>query len=617
VAEGGFVEKLLGAEGAEEQEAEAPPAPLDPAAAAAAMEAARVDSALSRKAAIYFEKQTRLVEIQTEHLHEQREVQISHLRIRRLSDRLKVVSQVFFILVVGAVGVGMSVMIYDAFASNTVVVDVFKAPPALASRGLTGDVVASGVLDGLLKLQAATRTASKGLTATGAWATDVKLELPETGISIGEISRILHERFGHDVHIEGELVQTENGGLSLTVRGDGVLAKTFQGTSGYLDNLTNDVAEYVYGQSMPFHFVTYLLETSRYADAAAFLPGAIRREKNNHQRARLLNLWGHTLEFLNKPALAIEKYRLAILIEPHWWTPWTSLPGAVTLAEGEEAGWREARSFLDHAANAPRSVRPDTDVTDLVASYLWDLPAALRSSLKDVSLNGEAGETLIPEGPGIADLYGQMHDPGDAARYMATADPDDASTKAEAAILPVYHAIDTGTGWSDGIPSLEVFWKAWQADPALQRDTGDDACLVGLSYGMVGRVAEADAVFKSAGAWSRCAAFHGDVLEHTGDLAGAERVWADGLKTAPDLPLVYQHRGISELRRGDLNAAELDFSKANTKARHFADPLKFWGDLLAKQGKWKDALTKYDEALKYAPAWTELHDAQAAAAKQI
>ena len=35
-----------------------------------------------------------------------------------------------------------------------------------------------------------------------------------------------------------------------------------------------------------------------------------------------------------------------------------------------------------------------------------------------------------------------------------------------------------------------------------------------------------------------------------------------------------------------------------------------------KQGKTKDALDKYDEALKYAPNWKELKEAREAAAKQ-
>jgi hypothetical protein len=35
-----------------------------------------------------------------------------------------------------------------------------------------------------------------------------------------------------------------------------------------------------------------------------------------------------------------------------------------------------------------------------------------------------------------------------------------------------------------------------------------------------------------------------------------------------------------------------------------------------KQGKIKDALVKYDEALKYAPNWKQLKDAREAVARQ-
>jgi predicted RNA polymerase sigma factor len=46
-----------------------------------------------------------------------------------------------------------------------------------------------------------------------------------------------------------------------------------------------------------------------------------------------------------------------------------------------------------------------------------------------------------------------------------------------------------------------------------------------------------------------------------------------------------------------------EFNDANQRGPHWADPLKAWGDLLAKQGRTKEAPAKYDEALKYAPNW--------------
>lgn len=55
---------------------------------------------------------------------------------------------------------------------------------------------------------------------------------------------------------------------------------------------------------------------------------------------------------------------------------------------------------------------------------------------------------------------------------------------------------------------------------------------------------------------------------------------------------------------------------ANQKGPHWADPLKAWGDVLATQGHTKEALVKYDTALKYAPTWKQLKEARDAVAKQ-
>ena len=261
-------------------------------AAALAADHAKYDPKVAMAAKAFLEKQARLLDAQTDELSEQRALRLSHLqsqsregKLRRFGQRIRNGMQVFTALIFTAIGVGLAVMIYDAFASRSVVVDAFKAPSALAARGFTGDVVASGVLDGLQKLQDATRSTDKSLNTTSAWSSDVKIEVPETGVSIGEINRLLHQRFGHDLHIAGDLVQTESGGLALTVRGDGVPAKTFDGAAGDLDKLTTQAAEYIYGRSQPLQYTAYLEGADRNADALAFIPAAYPRA-GDRRRAR-------------------------------------------------------------------------------------------------------------------------------------------------------------------------------------------------------------------------------------------------------------------------------------------------------------------------------------------
>lgn len=67
--------------------------------------------------------------------------------------------------------------------------------------------------------------------------------------------------------------------------------------------------------------------------------------------------------------------------------------------------------------------------------------------------------------------------------------------------------------------------------------------------------------------------------------------------------------------KGDLPGAITKYGDANQRSPHWADPLKGWGDVLAKQGNAKQALAKYEEALKYAPNWKELKDVREGLAK--
>ena len=576
------------------------------------------DPEVAHATKLFLEEQARLLKMQTRQLEDEHPLRLATLRyqalegkLRRTGQRIRIGMQALIALAATVLGVGLLLMLHDAFTSRSVVVNAFQAPSALASRGLTGDVVAAGVLDALQKLRDATRSVDKGLDARGAWSSDVKIDVPETGISIGEVNRLLHQRFGHDLHIDGNLVQTDSGGLALTVRGDAVPAATFQGTD--LDKLTTQAAEYVYGRSQPFRFATYLVDNNRYADALAFIPGAYARV-SDAERPDLANAWGNAYAGLFKTAQAVEKYRLAMSLKPRFWKAWGNLVGAIVFVEGEEAGFREGLAMQKAAAKSPASDQPrGIDVANF-AGMTQDWPLELSSSLQD-SLNQGAGVLNTIEGPAIADDYAHLHGPVRAAQYLALSDPDDSLTKEETLLLQAYAAL----GRNDvaaALPALQTFWKAWLADPNLQYTYNTQSCLVGFAYGLSGRMAEAEAAFERAGPWTLCYALHGDAFEHAGDLAGAERIWADGIRVGPDLSPVYLHRGISEMNRGDFAHAGADLAAAASRSPHWADTWKAWGDLLVREHRSQQAVAKYDEALKFAPAWAALRQARQAAAAQ-
>jgi len=114
-----------------------------------------------------------------------------------------------------------------------------------------------------------------------------------------------------------------------------------------------------------------------------------------------------------------------------------------------------------------------------------------------------------------------------------------------------------------------------------------------------------------------CARARGQIAAIQHDWRAADYWFGIVAKRSPAIPFATTDWGSALLMKGDLDGAIGKFRQANAIGPHFADPLKGWGDTLARQGRWSDALAKYDEALKYAPAWPELHQARDAAARRL
>src|ERR1700730_16732679 len=229
---------LCGALGGEEQkqEVEGPEAlaGVDAFAAAVAAIASRQDPGVARKTEEFLRDQSKLLKVQKKHLEEAHALRLAHLRHQshllrgqRVGQAIRIAFQVVTALIAIVIGVGIAVLLHDAFTSRNVVIEPFDAPPSLAAGGFTGKVVANGLLDELTRLRSGTHVTDfvSNRALQNAWSGEVQFAVPEAGISIGELSRLLKARFGHDLHISGDLIDTPTGTLALTVRGDGVPPK--------------------------------------------------------------------------------------------------------------------------------------------------------------------------------------------------------------------------------------------------------------------------------------------------------------------------------------------------------------------------------------------------------
>src|SRR5580704_18887348 len=234
----------------------ATPAGAEAFAAAVAAKISGSDPEVARKTVDFLSEQTQLLKAQKECLKDEHALRLAHLRsqvraenTRQIGMRVRIGLHAVIALVAIGVAIGAAIMIHDALGSRSVVIDAFDIAPNVAAQVPSGKIVAAGLLDVLTRIQAATRSNAEHRSLSNAWTNDISIDVPETGISIGQLERMLKTRFGHDQHIEGDLVKTKSGALAITVRGSGVLPKTFTDEGRDLDKLLTQVGEYVFGQS--------------------------------------------------------------------------------------------------------------------------------------------------------------------------------------------------------------------------------------------------------------------------------------------------------------------------------------------------------------------------------
>jgi hypothetical protein len=245
--------------------AEAVKAPaVDPVAVSLALNGASREEADSflRKQSVFLDNQSALIADQRHHLHEQ--LQQIHLDV--WEKWLGVLLRVATVIVGMTVAAGAAFLIWNAAHSNELIVDAFSVPPDLAQKGISGEVLAGEVVDRLIQMQAEITTFRAPQSYANTFGESVKLEIPETGVSLTELDRFLREKLGNNTHISGALVRTALG-LRLTARIGGVGSDSIEGAESDLDTLVERAADAIYSRTQPFRYATYIWQQGRTAEA--------------------------------------------------------------------------------------------------------------------------------------------------------------------------------------------------------------------------------------------------------------------------------------------------------------------------------------------------------------
>ncbi len=593
---------------------------------------------MAGRAAKYLDEQIALAQAQQAHLktqqgHLEREAALHDLHAENLKlqsqalraqhrqlgaqclhDRIRTVYQSALSLVALLVLAIIGYAIYSAATDQSVVVNQFQVPPAYAAQGNSGRVIASAFLDRLQVLQASTRSSQAAPALQDAWSNQIRMQVPDVHVSLGDVRRTLHQWLGHEILINGDLVQQGNQ-IVLTVRGTGFAAKTFSGTPDTLPALINDAADYVYGSAEPYLYADDLELSGQDAQAIQFVQAAF-PTASAKEKPWLLTAWGNALSDLTQNAAAADKFREALRLNPHYWNAYEALQAIQILLGEEEAAYQTGIAFERatrrngwFAAHVPAIFYNNQD-------YLrMDLPMEHQEFLADEASHGGQGTNIGQDAPQDAELLARMHVDRQASFTLQTSPGagSDHYVMAETDYVQGLMALDQ-QNYSQAVSDLEAMQALFAQYPAVTTNYDTNPiCYLGLAEEFAGHPNKADTAIAQGGHFVDCYRFKGDIADHRGNWPQAQKEYAAAVALAPSLPMAYDSWGMALMRHHDYANAIVKFQEANQRGPHWCDPLEHWGEALVAEGKYSEAIKKYAKAAKYTPGWgaLELHWGQA------
>jgi tetratricopeptide (TPR) repeat protein len=468
-------------------------------------------------------------------------------------------------------------------------------------------------------MQAATDSGRPAESYSDSWGSDIKVEIPNTGISISEFYRYLATWLGRQTHIRGEVYRSAEG-IAIAARAGGEGGTKVSGDERDLDKLLQQSAEAIYRQTQPYRYAVFL------ANHFKFDPAKAGYEQLASEGSPLDRVWAQiglgTLYDYIDPPRGPEHNRKAADLSPSFSLPWINLSyeegsfghdeaaladekTAVRLLEQGDAELSEraagislpnARATVDFAlSDFGAALRDNQEVVQLpdysgiVESARGAIPAVLALLHQPAAARSALGDIVPPR-----DAPGDLLDPaGRVVAYYWMGD--------WASTIAMGRKTETVANTPDALPASAASFKhlylagqVWPYMALALAETGD----LKAAHALIDRTLP-DCY--------ACMRNRADIAAVEGNWNDASLWFARAVAAAPSIPMGYFDWGRVLMKKGDIDGAIAKFEQAHAKGPHFADPLEMWGEALMQKNRSDLALAKFDEANKYAPHWGRLH----------
>jgi tetratricopeptide (TPR) repeat protein len=563
---------------------------------------------LDPRAAAYLEKQGRLADLQSQSLIEQNAFELSHLRWRRFTDQMSGALQMMLALVALLVVIALAAAIWNAANDKGLVVEAFSVPPDLAAKGLTGEVVANKVLDRLATFQAQTVSMRTSESYANNWGDDIKVQIPNTGVSIGEFNRALHQWLGHETRISGEVYRTP-GGIALSARVGSQSTPVFKGDEANIDALIDKAAERIYRSTQPYRYAAWLGDHGRMRESSAILQSVI-DTGDAQERAWAYNGMAHNTIVTGDVAGANVFLRKSIESDPHILLPRSNLFGGEIYLGHDEAALAAAKAALTVAvAGDPTMAEPFRTQNILGLRVDFAELAGDAGAARDLAREQEAANDLESGREGEMLACALLHDTACFRAVAASLSPPADATALLSQTAQMQQANAALGHWDAVVKAAPAFHDGLSKNPFMNGwERIFDAPLHALAAAHLGDMKLAHALIDAMpGDCDLCLRIHGQIDAIERNWNGSAWWFARASRAAPSIPFADADWGAMLMAKGDFDGAIAKFASANQKGPHFADPLEMWGEALVLKNHSDLAVAKFEEANKFAPNWGRLH----------
>ena len=541
--------------------------------------------------------------------------QYRQLGLSILNERFSIAFKVLTVFVGIAVAAFLGHLVWSAAHSEGLVIEPFDVPPDLEARGLNGKIVASELLDRLAALQSGTDSQRNPKSYSTYWGNDIKVEIPETRMSLGDLKRFLTDELGRTTRITGEVVRM-NQALALTARAGTSGSRTVSGAESDVDGLIDKLAQSLYALTEPYRWGVWLQEHGRGDDAVEVFKDLALHGPAAERPWGYLG-WANSLEDTVGYQARLRIMRQVTRQAPEMFIP---RQDAAIL---EDASSQPGQSVRDLRSAAPLlatsshgGVRPDlVPIVGARVRAFVDLnlgafheATPLWSRIVDY---GRQGATYSVAAMLARSLIGE-HDISAARAALET--PDLRGT-----VIPGANALDrawaqilidtAAENWPAVIDAGKLFESVYLRYPgqrslAFARETP----WLAYAHAKLNDFETAESLLAATPTDCYvCLLFHARIAELRGERLRADQVYASAVALQPATPFAESLWGEALLARGETDSAITKLSRAHQKGPQFADPLELWGEALMRRSDYAGAVARFSAAEEFAPRWGRLH----------